>query len=76
MPRVLGTALLSVFPLAIVAAAAVDVAYWQALAAGQEVLVSGEGGIYRALPNGTHKLVKAIAASPLSVSVGTRVKIS
>ena len=27
-------------------AAAVDVAYWQALAAGQQVLVSSEGGIY------------------------------
>ena len=31
-------------------AAAVDVAYWQALAAGQQVLVSGEGG-----PNGSGK---------------------
>jgi hypothetical protein len=57
-------------------AAAVDVAYWQALAAGQAVLVSGEGGIYQALPDGTRKLVKAISTKPLSVPVGTRVKIS
>lgn len=55
-------------------AAAVDVAYWQALAAGQAVLVSGEGGIYQALPDGTHKLVKTMA-KPLSVPVGTRVRI-
>ena len=56
-------------------AAAVDVAYWQALAAGQAVLVSGEGGIYQALPDGTRKLVKPLA-KPLSVPVGTRVRIS
>ncbi len=56
-------------------AAAVDVAYWQALAAGQAVLVSGEGGIYQAFPDGTRKLVKALA-KPLSVPVGTRVTIS
>jgi len=56
-------------------AAAVDVAYWQALAAGQAVLVSGEGGIYQAFPDGTRKLVKALP-KPLSVPVGTRVTIS
>jgi hypothetical protein len=56
-------------------AAAVDVAYWQALASGQSVLVSGEGGIYQALPDGTRKLVKVLA-KPLSVPVGTRVTIS
>jgi hypothetical protein len=55
-------------------AAAVDVAYWQALAAGQAVLVSGDGGIYQALPDGTHTLVKTMA-KPLSVPVGTRVRI-
>jgi len=37
-------------------AAAVDVAYWQALATGQAVLVSGEGGIYEAHADGTKKL--------------------
>lgn len=56
-------------------AAAVDVAYFQALASGQTVLVSGEGGIYQALPDGTKKLVKNLA-KPLSVPVGTKVKIS
>ncbi len=56
-------------------AAAVDVAYFQALASGQTVLVSGEGGIYQALPDGTQKLVKKLA-KPLSVPVGTKVKIS
>ncbi|MES2594746.1 MAG: hypothetical protein V4662_05405 [Verrucomicrobiota bacterium] len=56
-------------------AAAVDVAYFQALASGQTVLVSGEGGIYQALPDGTKKLVKKLG-KPLSVPVGTRVRIS
>ena len=56
-------------------AAAVDVAYWQALAAGQAVLVCDEGGIYQAFPDGTRKLVKTLA-KPLSVPVGTRVKIA
>jgi len=55
-------------------AAAVDVAYWQALATGQAVLVSGDGGIYQAFPDGTRKLVKA-TEKRLSVPVGTRVKI-
>lgn len=54
--------------------AAVDVAYWQALAAGQRVLISGEGGIYQVFSDGTRKLVKA-AGEPLSVPAGTRVKI-
>ena len=55
-------------------AAAVDVAYIQALASGQTVLVSGDGGIYQTLPGGSKKLVKELAM-PLSVPVGTRVKI-
>jgi hypothetical protein len=55
-------------------AAAVDVAYWQALGTGQAVLVSGEGGIYQVFPNGTRKLVKP-TQKPLSVPVGTRVRI-
>lgn len=55
-------------------AAAVGVAYIQALASGQTVLVSGAGGLYEALPDGTRKLVKPLA-KPLSVPVGTRVRI-
>ena len=55
-------------------AAAVDVAYWQALAPGQAVLVSGDCGIYQAFPDGTKKLIKT-TEKPLSVPVGTRVKI-
>lgn len=54
--------------------AAVDVAYIQALASGQRVLVSGEGGVYEAFPDGTRKLVKLLE-KPLSVPVGTKVKI-
>ena len=55
-------------------AAAVDVAYWHALANGQNVLVSGDGGIYRMFPDGTWTLVKTTSA-PLSVPVGTKVRI-
>ena len=55
-------------------AAAVEVAYWQALASGQAVLVSGEGGIYQAFPDGTRKLVKTME-QPLSVPVGTRLRL-
>lgn len=55
-------------------AAAVDVAYWQALGAGQAVLVSGDDGIYQAFPDGTTKLIKS-THKPLSVPVGTRVTI-
>lgn len=54
---------------------AVDVAYWKALAAGNSVLVSGENGIYEVFPDGTQKLVKT-TPQPLSVPVGTRVRIS
>lgn len=56
-------------------AAAVDVAFWQALAAGQKVLVSGEGGIYEVFPDGSRRFVKA-TEKPLSRPVGTRVKIA
>jgi len=55
-------------------AAAVDVAYWQALAAGQKVLVSGEGGLYEAFPDGTRTFVKA-TGKLLSIPVGTKVRI-
>lgn len=57
------------------AAAAARVAYLQALATGQTVLVSGDRGIYQAFPDGSKKLVKIMPAS-LSVPVGTRVKLS
>ncbi len=56
-------------------AAAVDVAYWQALAAGQKVLISDDGGIYEVFPDGTRTFVKA-TAKPLDLPVGTRVKIA
>jgi hypothetical protein len=55
-------------------AAAVDVAYWQALATGHRVLVSGENGIYRVFADGSRELIKQQPA-PLSVPVGTRVRI-
>jgi hypothetical protein len=55
-------------------AAAVDVAYWQALATGQKVLVSGDDGIYQAFADGTKILIKPTGKS-LSVPVGTRVRI-
>lgn len=55
-------------------AAAVDVAYWQALAAGRKVLVSGDGGIFEVAADGSRKFVKA-TAKLLSVPVGTRVRI-
>ena len=55
-------------------AAAVDVAYWQALAAGRKVLVSEDGGIYEVSADGSRKFVKAMAER-LSVPVGTRVRI-
>ncbi|MCX8495357.1 MAG: hypothetical protein ORN51_04150 [Akkermansiaceae bacterium] len=56
-------------------AAAVDVAYWQALAAGQKVLISDEGGIYEVSPDGMRTFVKA-TEKPLNLPVGTRVKIA
>lgn len=55
-------------------AAAVDVAYWEALATGQDVLVSGDGGIFQVFADGTRTLIKA-TEKPLSVPVGTRVRI-
>ena len=55
-------------------AAAVDVAYWRALASGQTVLVSGDDGIYEAFADGTKKLVKKMEKR-LSIPVGTRVRI-
>jgi len=55
-------------------AAAVGTAHRQALAAGQRVLVSGDDGIYEIGPGGTKKFVKAMER-PLSVPVGTRVRI-
>jgi hypothetical protein len=54
--------------------AAVGVAYVQALASGQKVLVSGDSGLYQVFPDGTRTLVKKLD-KPLSVPVGTKVKI-
>ena len=56
------------------AAAAVNVAYWQALAAGQTVLVCADGGLYEVFADGTRKFLKAMEKS-LSVPVGTKVRI-
>ena len=55
-------------------AAAMDGAYWRALAAGQKVLISDDGGIYQVFPDGTRKLIKT-TQTPLSVPVGTRMRI-
>jgi len=55
-------------------AAATDVAYWQALAAGQRVLISDEGGVYQISADGSRTLIKP--ASPrLRVPIGTRVRV-
>lgn len=56
------------------AAAAVDVAYCQALASGQTVLVSEDDGIYQIFPDGTKTLIKPMAQR-LQVPAGTRVYI-
>lgn len=56
-------------------AAAVDVAFWEALAAGQKVIISDEDGIYEVSPDGTRTFIKAIG-KPLVLPVGTRVKIA
>jgi hypothetical protein len=55
-------------------AAAVDVAYWQALASGQRVLIRTEDGIYSVAADGTRTLVKS-APPPMPITVGTRVRI-
>ena len=54
--------------------AAVGVAYVQALASGQRVLVSGDDGVYEAFADGTRTLVKPLE-KPLSVPVGTKRRI-
>lgn len=54
--------------------AAIKVAYWQALASGQTVLVSAEDGIYRVFSDGSRQLIQPLEKR-LSVPVGTRVKI-
>ena len=56
-------------------AVAVGKACRQAPAAGQRVLVSGNDGIHATGPNGTRKSLNA-TGRPLSVPVGTRVRIS
>ncbi len=56
------------------AAAAFDVAYWQALASGQPVLVGEDDGVYQVFADGTRTLIKP-TERPLSVPVGTKVRI-
>ncbi len=56
------------------AAAAVRAAYCQALASGQRVLVSGQGGLYEVAPDGTQRFIKA-TEPPLEVPAGTRWRI-
>ncbi len=57
------------------AAAACRLAFWQALASGQPVLVSEDDGIYRVFADGSKMLIKPIE-KPLRVPVGTKVWIS
>ena len=57
-----------------ISAAAVDVAYWQALASGQRVLIRANDGIYAVAADGTRTLVKS-ALPPMPIAVGTRVRI-
>ena len=55
-------------------AAAVTVAYWKALAAGNSVLETDDGAIYEVFPNGTRRFVKKI--DPLiSVQYGEKIDI-
>ncbi len=54
--------------------AAVDVAFWEALASGQTVLVSDDAGLYRVFADGTRTLVKPLE-TPLSIPLGTKVRI-
>lgn len=58
----------------IISGAAFDVAYLQALASGQRVLVSANDGIYEVAADGTRTRIKA-APSPLPVVPGTQVRI-
>lgn len=57
-----------------ISGAAFDVAYVQALASGQRVLVSAHDGIYEVAADGTRTRIKA-APSPLPVQQWKQVRI-
>lgn len=57
-----------------ISGAAFDVAYVQALASGQRVLVSANDGIYEVAADGSRTLVKS-AIAPLPIVQGTQVRI-
>lgn len=57
-----------------ISGAAFDVAYVQALASGQRVLVSTNDGIYEVAADGTRTRIKSVSAS-IPVVQGTQVRI-
>jgi len=58
----------------VISGAAFDVAYMQALASGQRVLVSANDGIYEVGSDGTRKRIQNVLA-PMPVVQGTQVRI-
>lgn len=57
-----------------ISGAAFDVAYVQALASGQRVLVSAHDGIYEVAADGTRTRIKPVAA-PVPVQQWTQIRI-
>jgi hypothetical protein len=57
------------------AAMAIKLAYWQALASGSSVLESDNGAIYETFPDGTRKFIKQIEP-PIPVTKGTKWELS
>lgn len=57
-----------------ISGAAFDVAYVQALASGQRVLVSANDGIYEVAADGTRTRIKT-ASAPMPITQGTQVRI-
>jgi hypothetical protein len=57
-----------------ISGAAFDLAYVQALASGQRVLVSANDGIYEIAPDGTRTRLKP-ASAPVPVQQWTQVRI-
>jgi hypothetical protein len=58
----------------VISGAAFDVAYMQALASGQRVLVSADDGIYEVASDGTRTRILNISP-PQPVALGTRMRI-
>lgn len=56
------------------AKAAVEIAYWDALAAGFTVFLIENGCLMEMSPNGVKKKVKSLSPSPLHVKKGQRLK--